>query len=98
MYNFSVDYNSIDKSDLLNTYKYLMTKNNQVFIVLLSFSESLATKVLSLNDKPCMVRPTLYNLSSVELKYYLFIISLDNCSGRCMSYRQKCAFQKKQKP
>ena len=30
---------------------------NQVFIVLLSFSESLATKCLSLNDVPCKVRP-----------------------------------------
>ena len=28
VYDFSVDYNSIDKSDILNIYKYLMTKNN----------------------------------------------------------------------
>ena len=28
VYNFSVDYNSIDKSDILNIQKYLMTKNN----------------------------------------------------------------------
>ena len=28
VYNFSVDYNSIDKSDILNIHKYLMTKNN----------------------------------------------------------------------
>ena len=28
IYNFSVDYNSIDKSDILNIRKYLMTKNN----------------------------------------------------------------------
>ena len=28
VYAFSVDYNSIDKSDILNIYKYLMTKNN----------------------------------------------------------------------
>ena len=28
MYDFSVDYNTIDKSDILNTHKYLMTKNN----------------------------------------------------------------------
>ena len=28
MYNFSVDYNSIDKSDILNIRKYLMIKNN----------------------------------------------------------------------
>ena len=28
IFDFSIDYNSIDKSDLLNTHKYLMTKNN----------------------------------------------------------------------
>ena len=28
VYDFSVDYNSIDKSDIVNIHKYLMTKNN----------------------------------------------------------------------
>ena len=28
MYDFSVDYSSINKSDILNIHKYLMTKNN----------------------------------------------------------------------
>ena len=28
VYDFSVDYNSVDKSDTLNIHKYLMTKNN----------------------------------------------------------------------
>ena len=28
VYEFSVDYNSIDKYDMLSTHKYLMTKNN----------------------------------------------------------------------
>ena len=28
VYDFSVDYNSIDKSDILNIHKYLMNKNN----------------------------------------------------------------------
>ena len=28
VYHFAVDYNCIDKSDILNIYKYLMTKNN----------------------------------------------------------------------
>ena len=29
VYHFSVGYNSIDKSDILNIHKYLMTKNNR---------------------------------------------------------------------
>ena len=28
VYTFSVDYNSIEKSDILNIHKYLMTENN----------------------------------------------------------------------
>ena len=28
MYNFSIDYNSVDKSDILNNCKYLTIKNN----------------------------------------------------------------------
>ena len=28
VYDFSVNYNSYDKSDMLNIYKYLMNKNN----------------------------------------------------------------------
>ena len=61
----------------------------QAFIVLLSFSESLARvakvsnriKCLSLNNEPCMVRPTLIDLNPLELKYYPVIISLGKCSG-----------------
>ena len=28
MYDFSVDYDDVDKSDILNIHKYLMAKNN----------------------------------------------------------------------
>ena len=43
----------------------------QVFIVLMSFSESLAgnrTKCLFLNSGPCIIRPTLIDLNPVDLK------------------------------
>ena len=55
----------------------------QLFIVLLSFRESLATKFVSLNGEPCVIRPILIDLSPVELKYYPFRINLDKCTGRC---------------
>ena len=42
------------------------------------------TKCLFLNDKPCMVRPTLINSNPIEFKYYEFMISLDKCSGSWM--------------
>ena len=54
-----------------------------LFIVLLSFSESLVTKCMFLNDEPCMVRPTLIDLNPVELQYYPFMINLNKCTGRC---------------
>ena len=62
-----------------------------MFFILLSFSSSLACvakvsdwkKCVSLNDEPRMVRPTLIDLSPVELRYYLFMINLDKYSGSC---------------
>ena len=55
----------------------------QVFIVLISFSEALATKCLFLNDEPCMVRSNLNDMSPAELEYYPCIISLNKYTGSC---------------
>ena len=55
----------------------------QVFIVLLSFSGSLATKFVSLNNEPLMTMVTFVDSNSIELNYYLFMISLDKCNGSC---------------
>ena len=55
----------------------------QVFLVSLSLSRSLATKYVSLNKEPCMIRPTLIDLNPIELIYYPFMISLDKCNGSC---------------
>ena len=68
-----------------------------LFIVLLRFSSFLATKCLSLNDEPCMVRPTLIDLNHVELKYYPFMISLDKCSENCNVLSPKICFPKETK-
>ena len=69
----------------------MFSRIKQVFVVLLSFSSSLARvakvsdqiKCLFLNDGPCMVRPTLIDMNPVELKYYPFMISIDKCTGSC---------------
>ena len=63
----------------------------EVFIVFLSFSGSLAreakvtdqTKCPFLNDEPCMIRPSLIDMSPVELKYYPFMINLNKYTGSC---------------
>ena len=67
----------------------------QVFFILLSFSESLATKCVPLNDEPCMTRPTLFYLNPVELKHYLCMINLDKCSGSCNVLSPKACVPKK---
>ena len=49
--------------------------------LLLSFSISFSTKSVSLNNEPCMTRSTIVDLNSVELDYYILLISLDKCNG-----------------
>ena len=55
----------------------------QGFMALLSFSESLATKCVSLDNEPCMTKSTLVDLNHIELDYYSFIMNLDKCNGSC---------------
>ena len=49
----------------------------QVVIAVLSFSGSLATKCMSLNNEKCMIKPTLIDLNPVEFKYYQLMISFN---------------------
>ena len=92
VYDFSNDNNSIDDVDILDMYKYFMknydirimfTLLKHMFIALLGFNGSLATKCVSLNNEPCMTRPTLIDLNSIELNYCSFMISLDKFNGSC---------------
>ena len=69
----------------------------QVFIVLLSFSRTLSTECVPLNDKPCMVTPTLVILNPVELKFYPFMISLDKWSRNCHVLSLKICVPKEKK-
>ena len=57
----------------------------------------LLNKCLSLNNEPCMARPTLIDLDPVELKHHLFMISLYKCSGCCNVLSQKIRVSKKKK-
>ena len=59
----------------------------QVFIALLSFSGSLATKYTSLNNQPCMTRPALIDLNPDKhnqgMYHYLFMINLGTSNRSC---------------
>ena len=74
--------------------------NKKMFIGLLRFSGSLATKFVSLNNELCMVRSTLIDSNPVEFNCYSFLISLDKCSKTSNAtddLSKKYAFQVKQK-
>ena len=67
-----------------------------LFVVLLSFSDSLTTRCLFLIDQRRMVIPTLIDMSTVEPIYYPFMISLNKGTGSCYALSTKIIFQKKQ--
>ena len=72
----------------------------QVFIALLSFSKSLATKCVSLNNEPSKNWPTLIDLNPVEFRYWPFMISLHKVVEvviLLITYLQKYVFRVKQK-
>ena len=55
----------------------------------MNFSSSLVTRCQFLNDETCMVRPALIDIDPSELRYYLFMISLNKCNGSCKVFSPK---------
>ena len=54
-----------------------------MFMTLLNFEESSATKCVSLNNKPCIARRNFNDLTPIELNYYQFMIIPGRCNGSC---------------
>ena len=48
-------------------------------------------------DGTCIARPTVINMNTNKLKYYLFIISLSKCTGSCNVLSPKRCLTKKYK-
>ena len=65
-----------------------------VFIVLLSFIESLATKCMFLKNELYMNRSSIIDLNPVELGNYSFMISLDKGTGSCNVLSQQICVSK----
>ena len=63
----------------------------------MSFSSSLTTKSLLLNDEPRIARPTLIDLIPAELQYYPFMMSLNKFTGSCNALSPKICFPKETK-
>ena len=87
VYNFSVDYNSIDV-DISDIHKYLRKKHNKKFIEKKFpglFGGSLVsyrTKFVSLNNRPWQARSTLVNVNYNHFLYFPFI-TVNKCGGSC---------------
>ena len=62
----------------------------KMFIGLLSFSRSLATKCMSLNNEQCKTRTFIIDLNPVDFKYSLFMVRLVKCNGRCNTLSKIC--------
>ena len=60
-----------------------------MLIALLSLSRSLATKCMSLYNKPCMTTPTLIDLNLVEFNYFPSMISLEKSNESCNAVGDK---------
>ena len=81
----------LSETSLNGTVYSFVVDHRQAFIVVLSFSGSLAiatmvfdrTKCIYLNNELGLVGPTLMNLNSNELHYYPFMVSLGRCDGSC---------------
>ena len=87
MYDFSVKYNTINKSDTLTMHEYLMVKNNIKCCGLLNkcllhnwVLTDLSQLNVSLNNKPCMARPTLPRTTLILLNLITYSW-LDKCSS-----------------
>lgn len=81
---FFVDCNAIDISDVIDISLkewiiQIFEVNKTVFVTLLFFGRSLATKCIFLNNRACIARPTLISLNPDELsqvlRHYPYIIS-----------------------
>ena len=94
VYELLVDYNSINKSSILNIKKYLMIKkvyklfgiNKKMFVLLSSIVNAVSnTKYVSLSNQKCEIQSTLINLHpyeySQEFHYYSFSVKLDRYVG-----------------
>ena len=72
----------------------------KVFIASLSFSKSLVTKRVPLNNEPFMKMPILIGLNHVEIQCYPFMTSLDKYKGSCnsvddLSKKKMCSKEKR---
>ena len=89
VYNFSVDYNSIDV-DISDLHKYLRKKHNKKSLIywkkvpwiIWRIISLLSHKFVSLNNRPWQARSTLVNVNYNHFLYFPFI-SVNKCGGSC---------------
>ena len=93
IYDFSVDFDAINKSEVLTIHEYLMDKNNIKYIwtylkIVQYVIESqliISYKCISLNKEPWLARSILIHFNLNELHSYTFMVILDRCDRSCSS-------------
>ena len=96
MYDFSVDYDAIVVSDVLEfisvswkriTWCKIFGLIKKVFFTGLAFLSTLASvnllSFISMNNQECKVRPQIVNINSKEPVFFPFSIKINKCSGSC---------------
>ena len=97
IYDFSVDYNTIDVNDIKNIRMYLMKKEQhciklfrfvkQIFVSTMMFFSSLSCvnslECVSMNNQECKVRPEIININSNDPILYPFSVKTNKCSDNC---------------
>ena len=96
MYDFSVDYDAIVVSDVLEfisvswkriTWYKIFGLIKKVFFTGLAFLSTLASvnllSFISMNNQECKVRPQIVNINSKEPVFFPFSIKINKCSGSC---------------
>ena len=96
MYDFSVDYDAIVVSDVLEfisvswkriTWYKIFGLIKKVFFTRLALLSTLASvnllSFISMNNQECKVRPQIVNVNSKEPVFFPFSIKINKCSGSC---------------
>ena len=99
VYDFIADYNAVALDDIEVIHKYLMKKNDIVYMKIFSFVKKVfalgltvlsssitdALNYISINNQECKAKPETVDVSSNNPIFYPFSVKINRCSGNCNS-------------
>ena len=97
-YDFSADYDATDVDDIVDIHKYLIKKNNIVYMkifgfvkkmffvglaILSSLTNANSLSCTSMNNQECRVGPQFINVNGDEPVFFPFNFKTSKCNGSC---------------